>query len=163
MRLIVRMTLQRGSFLAPVAIRAKLNNEGRLVCPGNKANRKREFSACLVSAWAIESFPVLPTSTQIALDYDAALESEPQRAKSDMNLQYYCTALSSSRRSRMIFTASLQELFRQVQVRGDTTSSETGITTDRIVHVVRKRTKNVKSRTGDQSDLVYIPGRSDLD
>jgi hypothetical protein len=37
------MTLQGGSFLAPVAIRAKLNNEGRLVYPGSEANRKREI------------------------------------------------------------------------------------------------------------------------
>lgn len=81
MRLIPEDDITRGSFLAPVAIRAQLNNERRLVRPGNKANRKKKFSACLVSSWAIESFSVLPTSTQNALDSNTALESEPQQAR----------------------------------------------------------------------------------
>lgn len=57
-----------------------------------------------------------------------------------------------------------QKLLWQVRVLGDTSSSETGIATDRIVHVVCDRTKNnVRSRASGQSDLVYITGRSDLD
>jgi hypothetical protein len=160
------MTLQGGSFLAPVAIRIKLNNEGRLVCPGKKQSKQEEqiFRVSRLNpSMGNRIFPVLATSTQIALDHNPALKSEPQRAESDMDLQCHCTAMSSSRRTRMIFTASFRSCSGRYDFKVTHHHLRPGLQQIGSCTSYASEQKNVRSRASGQSDLVYITGRSDLD